>query len=1460
MRKTITVVLLSSSLAWANPPQTFSQGSLVIPMQNNFQTECGAASAYGLVWKILFENRPGGAFSGAPVTVYWAIQGSKSSPNRCVPTNKHRMPLPNAGSIAAGKIGWDTGPWNDGCDFSIENASTQPVVQVSYGAGTSYPATNMYPTGPLFEQDSTGARPRYDTAAATAGKGTRPAALDNTGTCPAVLPVGDAPPCGAARFTKIQYQGGAFIIDSTDAKRVILAMQNPAYPHLNDHRNPNTCTGLAGNGIVQMHMATTSFDAPIYKRITNVPPKIALLDFGGGTGSVLLNYLQQAQLDGDAAGTIGGLKVCGTPGATGGITNCASGTSGLIFDRLRGLDDLLSTGTYPKGYLNSFSGGKPRYKVFWAPHWELDASDLNAGAATNAQRADALGNLAYFADQKGNGVLAECASLEGYEGVVAGVPSYNAATNFMYAGNLTINGLSGTSTNGRNCTDPDYVNGGCTKYPEAADPFSQVGDFSYAPTGGHVKNYRVNGTGGTRRIGMKRLASSWRDYPTGSDDTGDNGWDFITLTQKDNDPEKGTVIYISGHNLSNNAAGTRVVLNTLLNLGADPISSDRSYTQPVGFVDATLSNTPTLVSSVYAAVSGTLLPGAITFNPATGKNWRWPFTAGNLRGRSADVGLNTGVNELNDGLLWNADSQLPLPADRNLFTYFGGVPTANPSLSASRVVKNGVAQVGWVPARLEASGLTTSSASTPNPGCVDVMKFGDYKDRVSGPNTPGLVPGADGICDLQQAMQWSNFSWTVDASGKHSLPPGHLTQYDAEVPTLKQFIQMIRGYCFANDALNNPLLTPTDAQCVAYGSTGDNRAHLGGAVRSTAAIVTPSARVQDSGAARPTVAYVGTWDGQLHAIYVGGGDGYTGPTGGRQYLNPPCVAPGPACPKPVGDPRNAAASTFKTDWSAKFAAGGTSIPTKGTELWSYLPATQLPWLKTNSARVDSSPVVQDAFVDLFGDGVRRWHTILVVSVGGTGRELFAFDVTNPLQPVLLWDIVGSNYQVGSFPAFAPAAMVDYDISGSAKPLLWDNTLADYILPPVTDPGRSFGNPYDYSELGGSRALTIGQLREGLEPTWAVFVSSNASGYGAGAPSAAGRSMSKGMVVHGIDLATGQKLWQWRQPYVVDSAKPDYRLADNTVPAPATAQNGADGASTVLVGDLEGRLWELDAATGLSLTAYRDAACTTTACNFPAFDTQGTAAAPQPITSNIAIAKMPPIATGPLGPFVNESIALFGTAGTDWVPCSTAGVGTPCDISTGVGGKVHSLLLEANRRLPIAGGGPQVLGTTNCLVGPCTDWTTATARAAATTQGVIQEVPPLPLTGSYRVYGNISVGGQVAWVPLVRGQGGDPMSVSKTLVGKTLELNLGGLVSTQAAAEMANFNLANFGGVAVFSLDRGAGNFQTLVIGDEVGKTTKYTGLSGTPAADIRAPKKSLSSNESLPYRLYNTVRRFLSQQ
>lgn len=1504
MRRTLLLALtLLSSAVLANPVQTFSSGSLIIPMQANFQTACGETSAYGLVWKLLYENRPTGAFAGQPITVYWVINDAKSSPNRCVPTNKHASPLPSTFGAAA--TNWDNpanNPWTDGCDFSIpsnigaESIGQQPVVPVDWS--TAFPVSGFYPYGTIPEYDTVGgSRPSYNTAAATNGKGQRPNALDNTGTCTS--------PCGTARFTKIQYMGGAFVIDGADAKRVIDAIRNASYPHLQMHYGSGTC-GFGGGSTyrVNIHQSTQSFNAPIYKRITSVPPKIALLDFGGGVKTVLLPYLQRAGLTGNIAGN----NVGGTP---------SSGTSGLVYDRLSP-EDLLTTTVpvapytqaFPNGYLNSKVGLKSRYKVFWAPHWYVnnasaknnvgctsaclgdpghDQACSSGGAgngggtaacnATPQQRTNMLDNIAFFADQKGNGLMAQCRSIGGYETANEWGSSWNVidpgngtSTRFMFTNEIEIEGLTSGSWSGKNCTDPDYVNGQCTKYPNPGDAFAQVGDFAYTAESGAVGHFRPYLAASARRAGVNRLATSWQDYTAAVTNEGvataggppasynNNGNDFVAITQKDNDPEKSTVIYIGAHNLSNQVAGTRIILNTLLNLGADPIPSDRNFAQAMAAIDPA-TGIPTLFSSVYSVINGATAANQSWTN-GNEKSFMWPLTQGNLRVRNISSLANT--NELNDAIIFNADAEMPLPINRNLFTYFGGAVTVNPALSGSRLVKNNVAQLGWVPERIEYTRLNANYGSSPNPNCVDVQQYGDYVDAVSGNNTGGLIPGPDGICDLQQAMMWSNFAWNIGGGGTHSIPPGHLNQMQNEVPAIKAFVQRVRGFCYATESGigvpvvgDDEIMEPTDQECFDMGSIGDNRAHLGGAVRSSAAVVGPSAKIAEIGNnTRPTVAYVGTWDGQLHAIYLSGGANYTGPVGGRKYLNANAVCDdfgGTSTPCTGG-----ASNTFKTDWASRFAAN--NRPNRGTELWSFLPASQLRELKSNNAQVDSSPAVADVFVDLYGTGKREWHTVLVASIGGIGREIFAMDVTNPLKPVLLWDIVGSA--TGPYRATAAS---NFNLAGSARPLEWLNTNTDYALPPVADPGRTLGYPYDYSDLGGSSALRIGQLREGLEPTFAVFVSSNSSGYGAAANDPAGRSMTSALNVFAIDIATGQKLWQWRQPYVVDNGAPGWRRAENTVPPPVTVLNTANGAGTLYAGDMEGRIWELDAATGRNLNIVRDAACPSASstaypeCNFPLFDTRGTSAAPEPITSNLVLSKLPSTMTAgsPFASYAGEVVMLAGTGGTDWVPCPTP--------ATCVSGKVRGILMPSTRRKPVLTGiGRKLDDTANGFHATAT-WSLLGVRDSAKSVGpepggVAQEPVSMPFlltpAGS-RVYGFISVAGTTAYIPTVEGVGGNPLNVTKSVVGSTIAMPLGDAATAAPLSGFSGAGFANFGGVATLDVPTGVGtNVKTEVVADQVSKTSRVIPPGGPGAP----PQPSLSAQPTVPYRLYNVMRRFFKQQ
>jgi len=83
----------------------------------------------------------------------------------------------------------------------------------------------------------------------------------------------------------------------------------------------------------------------------------------------------------------------------------------------------------------------------------------------------------------------------------------------------------------------------------------------------------------------------------------------------------------------------------------------------------------------------------------------------------------------------------------------------------------------------------------------------------------------------------------------------------------------------------------------------------------------------------------------------------------------------------------------------------------GDELWAFVPRAVLPRLyklaetayaTQHEFYVDGSPTVGDAFVN------GAWRTILVGGLNSGGRGYYALDVTNPLDPKLLWEFCSSS--------------------------------------------------------------------------------------------------------------------------------------------------------------------------------------------------------------------------------------------------------------------------------------------------------------------------------------------------------------------------------------------------------------------------------------------------------------------
>lgn len=195
-------------------------------------------------------------------------------------------------------------------------------------------------------------------------------------------------------------------------------------------------------------------------------------------------------------------------------------------------------------------------------------------------------------------------------------------------------------------------------------------------------------------------------------------------------------------------------------------------------------------------------------------------------------------------------------------------------------------------------------------------------------------------------------------------------------------------------------------------------------------------------------------------------------------------------------------------------------PLLGRELWGYLPASLLPAMADQpfdapiappAAVLDGTLASGDFFIDLDGDGRRRWHTLLAGSgtlVGARRSGLFLLDVSDPRQSYLLWE----------------------------QPL----------------PGG-----------GAIRGVRFGPAPGGSGDQPGLYLT-------------AGRSDGAGMDVLAIDGLSGQVNWRFGQddPLPVGASLPA---------VPALMDLDGDGVDDLLIcGDLAGRLWALQLATGAAL--------------------------------------------------------------------------------------------------------------------------------------------------------------------------------------------------------------------------------------------------------------------------------------
>ncbi|MFH0844733.1 MAG: PilC/PilY family type IV pilus protein, partial [Pseudomonadota bacterium] len=154
-------------------------------------------------------------------------------------------------------------------------------------------------------------------------------------------------------------------------------------------------------------------------------------------------------------------------------------------------------------------------------------------------------------------------------------------------------------------------------------------------------------------------------------------------------------------------------------------------------------------------------------------------------------------------------------------------------------------------------------------------------------------------------------------------------------------------------------------------------------------------------AARQTLVFVGARDGMLHAF-----------DGGKFRWD--------------DNPDTAASENrgyFLWEGSPKAPNYGT-----GDELWAFIPNNLVSRFKNNLLKaddqsyVDASPALADVYIN------GAWKTVLICAEGNGGDTVFALDVTDPGNPIFLWEFADPDlFRSRSSPAVAKIGRI---LSGS----------------------------------------------------------------------------------------------------------------------------------------------------------------------------------------------------------------------------------------------------------------------------------------------------------------------------------------------------------------------------------------------------------------------------------------------
>jgi type IV pilus assembly protein PilY1 len=246
----------------------------------------------------------------------------------------------------------------------------------------------------------------------------------------------------------------------------------------------------------------------------------------------------------------------------------------------------------------------------------------------------------------------------------------------------------------------------------------------------------------------------------------------------------------------------------------------------------------------------------------------------------------------------------------------------------------------------------------------------------------------------------------------------------------------------------------------------------------------------------------------------------------------------------VGNPRVSTVFIAANDGMLHALDGNT-----GVERWAYIPRTMIPRLfkladknyaNNHQYYVDGSPTVGDIYDPAAG----KWKTILVGGLGAGGRGFYAIDVTDPVNPIGLWE----------FNARPAATCPSSTILNSDK----DDC----------DLGLSFGNP------------VITKLADG---TWVVVVT---SGYNNVSP---GDGKGYVYVLNPITGVIRKKIQAMNAAQFLNPGSTATPLGLAKINNWVDDTNINNTTLRVYGGDLQGYLWRfnLDAGTAYAIARFTD---------------------------------------------------------------------------------------------------------------------------------------------------------------------------------------------------------------------------------------------------------------------------------